>query len=227
LRRDWYIWARATLAVAVVMGVAWGLGPLPLFWFEAAVFLFFMVFWIVQTFELETTPARVQPSSPPSKRDFVWGFGVAVALWLALFIARWRYPQAVIDNAHWIAAGLLFVCILFVVWQSSRRAEIERALLTLQDIPSPANGWTLRVVGSGWEGKGDSSVEVTHPSFSDRGEPTGDTTRQVKLHSNTKLLDYKVTLVTLPHVPPGTYTVTARGVQSGTEQIQKFAIPDR
>jgi hypothetical protein len=37
-------------------------------------------------------------------------------------------------------------------------------------------------------------------------------------------LDYEVTL---PHVPPGTYTVTARGVQSGTVQIQKFAIPDR
>jgi hypothetical protein len=117
---------------------------------------------------------------------------------------------------------LLFVCIPFVVWQSSRRAEIERALLTLQDIPSPANGWTLRVVGSGW--KGDSSVEVTHPNFSDRGEPTGDTTTEVKLPPDKKLLDYEVTL---PHVPPGTYTVTARGVQSGTEQIQKFAIPDR
>jgi hypothetical protein len=217
-----YNWARLTLAVAAVTLLLWGFGPLPLFWVEAAVFLFFMVFWTAQTFELETTPAGVQRSSPPSKRDFVWGFGVAVALWLALFIAWLRYRQAVIDNAHWIAAVLLFVCILFVVWQSSRRARSDRAPLTLQDIPSAANGWTLRVVGSGW--KGDSSVEVTHPNFSDRGEPTGDTTTEVKLPPDKKLLDYEVTL---PHVPPGTYTVTARGVQSGTEQIQKFAIPDR
>jgi hypothetical protein len=216
-RRARYNWARATLGVAAVTFVLWGFGPLPLFWVEAAVFLFFMVFWTAQTFELETKPG-VQRSSTPSKRDFVWGFGAAVALWLAVFIARWRYPQWLIDNAHWIAAVLLFVCILFVVWQNSRRAR----RLTLQDLPSAANGWTLRVVGSGWEGDG--SVEVTHPSFSDRGEPTGDTTTEVELHPDKKLLDYEVTL---PHVPPGTYTVKARGVQSGTVQIENFAIPDR
>jgi hypothetical protein len=65
---------------------------------------------------------------------------------------------------------------------------------------------------------------VTNPSFSDRGEPTGDTTTEVELHPDKKLLDYEVTL---PHVPPGTYTVKARGVQSGTVQIENFAIPNR
>jgi hypothetical protein len=133
-RRDWYNWARATLGVAALTFVLWGFGPLPLFWVEAAVFLFFMVFWTVQTFELETKPAGVQRGSPPSKRDFVWGFGAAVALWLAVFIARWRYPQWVIDNAHWIAAVFLFVCILFVVWQNSRRAKNEQP----GDVRSPA-----------------------------------------------------------------------------------------
>jgi hypothetical protein len=133
-RRDRYNWARVTLWVAAVTFLLWKFGPLSLFWVEAAVFLFFMVFWTVQTFELETKPADVQRGSPPSKRDFVWGFGAAVAVWLAVFIARWRYPQAVIDNAHWIAAVLLFVCILFVVWQNSRRAKSEQS----RDVRSPA-----------------------------------------------------------------------------------------
>jgi hypothetical protein len=64
----------------------------------------------------------------------VWGFGAAVALWLAVFIARWRYPQWVIDNAHWIAAVSLFFCVLFVVWQNSRRAKKEQP----GDVRSPA-----------------------------------------------------------------------------------------
>jgi hypothetical protein len=34
-------------------------------------------------------------------------------------------------------------------------------------------------------------------------------------------------VVTLPRLPPGTYTVKARGVQSGTVQTEKFTIPDR
>jgi hypothetical protein len=96
-------------------------------WVEAAVSLFFMVFWTVQTFELETKPASVQRGSPPSKRNFVWGFGAAVALWLVVFIARWIYLERVIDNAHWIAAVSLFVCVLFVVWQNSRRAKSEQS----------------------------------------------------------------------------------------------------
>jgi hypothetical protein len=132
LRRDWYIWARVTLAIAVLMFVLWGLGRTTLFWVEAAVFLFFMVFWTVQTFELETKPAAVPP--PPSKRDFVWGLGVVAALWLAVFIARLRYLQWVIDNAHWIAAVSLFVCVLFVVWQNSRRAKSKQS----GDVRSPA-----------------------------------------------------------------------------------------
>jgi hypothetical protein len=125
-RRDRYNWARLTLWVAAVTFLLWKFGPLSLFWVEAAVFLFFMVFWTVQTFELETKPASVQRGSPPSKRDFVWGFGAAVALWLVVFIARWRYLERVIDNAHWIAAVFLFVCVLFVVWQNSRRAKSEQ-----------------------------------------------------------------------------------------------------
>ena len=132
-RRDRYNWARVTLWVAAVTLLLWGFGPLSLFWVEAAVFVFFMVFWTVQTFELETKPAGVQRGSPPSKRDLVWGFGAAVALWWAVFIARWRYPQWVIDNAHWIAAVSLFVCVLFVVWQNSRRAKSEQP----GNVPSP------------------------------------------------------------------------------------------
>jgi hypothetical protein len=126
LRRDWYIWARVTLVAAAGAFVLWGLGRITLFWVEAFVFLFFGVFWTVQTFELERSTKRAAVPPPPSKTDFVWGFGAAVALWLAVFIARWRYPQWVIDNAHWIAAVLLFVCILFVVWQNSRRAKSEQ-----------------------------------------------------------------------------------------------------
>jgi len=126
-RRDRYNWARLTLYVAAVTLLLWALGPLSLFWVEAAVFLFFMVFWTVQTFELETKPAGVQRGSPPSKTEFAWGFGAAVALWLVVFMARWIYLEQVIDNAHWIAAVFLFVCILFVVWQNSRRAKSERS----------------------------------------------------------------------------------------------------
>jgi hypothetical protein len=127
-RRDRYNWARVTLAVAAVALVLWRIFHLiELFWVEAAVFLFFMVFWTVQTFELETKPASVQRGSPPSKRDFAWGFGAAVALWLVVFIARWIYLERVIDNAHWIAAVFLFVCVLFVVWQNSRRAKSEQS----------------------------------------------------------------------------------------------------
>jgi amino acid transporter len=129
VRRDWYLWARVTLAAAAVTLVLWWIFHLiSLFWVEAAVFVFFMVFWTVQTFELERSAKAdgEQRAFPPSKTDFVWGFGAAVALWLVVLIARWRYPQAVIDNAHWIAAVFLFVCVLFVVWQSSRRAKSKQ-----------------------------------------------------------------------------------------------------
>jgi hypothetical protein len=121
-----YNWARLTLWVAAGTFLLWKFGPLSLFWVEAAVFLSFIAFWVAQTIELETKPAGVQRGSPPSRRDFLWGFGAAVALWCAVLIAWLNYPQAVIDNAHWIAAVLLFVCILFVVWQNSRRARSEQ-----------------------------------------------------------------------------------------------------
>jgi hypothetical protein len=66
--RDWYIWiARLMLLVAAVTLVLWWIFHLiTLFWVEGAVFVFFMVFWTVQTFKLErsTKPAAVPP--PPA-----------------------------------------------------------------------------------------------------------------------------------------------------------------
>ena len=54
--RDWYIWiARLMLLVALVTLVLWQIFHLiTLFWVEAAVGVFFIVFWTVQTFELES-----------------------------------------------------------------------------------------------------------------------------------------------------------------------------
>jgi hypothetical protein len=53
--RDWYIWiARLMLLVAVVTIALWRFADLSLFWVEASVFLLFMLFWTVQTFELES-----------------------------------------------------------------------------------------------------------------------------------------------------------------------------
>lgn len=46
----------------------------------------------------------------------------------------------------------------------------------------------------------------------------------MQLEADTKWLYYRVTL---PRLPPGTYTVKARGVQSGTVQTENFTIPDR
>jgi hypothetical protein len=93
----------------------------------------------------------------------------------------------------------------------------DRASLTLEQTPSPANNWTLRVMGLGWEG--DNSVEVTYPTGLEDTQTT-----EVQLFPDTKLLDYEVTL---PRLPPGTYTVKARGVQSSTVQTENFTIPDR
>jgi hypothetical protein len=68
--RDRYIWiARLMLLVAAVTLVLWWFADfITLFWVEAAVFVFFMVFWTVQTFELErsTKPAAVLQPSPPT-----------------------------------------------------------------------------------------------------------------------------------------------------------------
>jgi hypothetical protein len=135
-RRDWYNWARVTLLVAAVTFVLWVAGLITLFWVEAAVFLFFMAFWTAQTFELErsTRPAGMRRRPPPTKKNFWWGFGVALGLWLAVLIARLASLQWVIDNAHYIAAVFLFVCVLVVVWQNSRRVERERS----GDVRSPA-----------------------------------------------------------------------------------------
>jgi hypothetical protein len=49
-----------------------------------------------------------------ARRKFWWGFCWAFGLWLAVVIARWASLEWVMNNAHWIAAVLLFVCIFVV-----------------------------------------------------------------------------------------------------------------
>ena len=63
-RSDQYIWiARGMLIAAVLLGALWILRVISLFWVEGAVFVLFMIFWTVQTFELErsTKPTAVPP----------------------------------------------------------------------------------------------------------------------------------------------------------------------
>jgi hypothetical protein len=62
-----------------------------------------------------------------TKRDFWWGFGWALVLWLAVLIARLASLQWVIDNGHWIAAVLLFVCIFVVGVVNARRFKREQS----------------------------------------------------------------------------------------------------
>ena len=47
-------------------------------------------------------------------RDFWWGFGAMSVLWLAVLIARLVSLKWVVNNGHWIAAVLLFICIFIV-----------------------------------------------------------------------------------------------------------------
>jgi len=58
--------ARLMLLVAAVTLVLWKLTDLSLFWVEASVFLLFMLFWTVQTFELESRQKVIllPPQSP-------------------------------------------------------------------------------------------------------------------------------------------------------------------
>jgi hypothetical protein len=87
------------------------------------------------------------------------------------------------------AAQLIVVTALFSVlssiatWYVTRPApppgpSSDRASLTLET-PSPANDWTLRVAGSGWEG--DNSVEVTYPTGLEHTQTT-----EVQLEADTK-----------------------------------------
>jgi hypothetical protein len=62
-----------------------------------------------------------------TKRNFLLGFAVALGLWMAVLVARLASLQGVIDNGHWIAATLLFVCIFVVVVANSRRVEKEQS----------------------------------------------------------------------------------------------------
>jgi len=62
-----------------------------------------------------------------AKRIFLWGFGVASALWLAILIARLASLQWVVDNGHWIAAVSLFVCVLAVVLANAGRVKSQQS----------------------------------------------------------------------------------------------------
>jgi hypothetical protein len=62
------------------------------------------------------------------RRRFLWGFGWASGLWLAVGIARAvLFPQWVLTNAHWIAAVLLFVCIFVVGSVNALQVKREEA----------------------------------------------------------------------------------------------------
>ena len=68
-RRDRYIWiARLMLLVGAGLALLWWRHIISLFVLEGAVFVLFMVFWTVQTFEDErsTKPARASQPSPPA-----------------------------------------------------------------------------------------------------------------------------------------------------------------
>jgi hypothetical protein len=62
-----------------------------------------------------------------AKRKFWWGFGVALVLWLAVLIARLASLQWLIDNAHFLAAALLFLCIFVVAVVNARRREEKQS----------------------------------------------------------------------------------------------------
>jgi hypothetical protein len=70
-----------------------------------------------------TLKRQADGDAAKAQAEFLWGFGVALGLWLAVLIARLASLQWAIDNGHWIAAVLLFVCILVVAWQNSRRVK--------------------------------------------------------------------------------------------------------
>jgi hypothetical protein len=72
-------------------------------------------------------PQADRDAKKVTRRNFLWGFGVAFGLWLAILIARWVSLEWVIDNGHWIAAVLLFVCIFVVAVANARRVEKEES----------------------------------------------------------------------------------------------------
>ena len=64
-------------------------------------------------------------------KDFWWGFGAVSVLWLAVLVARLVSLKWVINNGHWIAAVLLFVCIFIVgavnAWRVRREQPAGRS----------------------------------------------------------------------------------------------------
>jgi hypothetical protein len=68
-----------------------------------------------------------KPQAAERAKNFRLGFGVALGLWLAILLARLASLEWVIDNGHWIAAVLLFVCIFVVALANARRVEKEQS----------------------------------------------------------------------------------------------------
>ena len=83
-----------------------------------------VVAWRDETFEPQ---ADKDAKRKGTKKNFLLGFGVALGLWLAILIARWVSLEWMIDNGHWIAAVLLFVCIFVVAVANARRVQKEES----------------------------------------------------------------------------------------------------
>ena len=82
-----------------------------------------------------TLNSQADKDAKKTTRNFLLGFGVALGLWLAILIARLASLQWVIDNGHWIAAVLLFVCVLAVVFANAGRVERKQSS---DDSPRPS-----------------------------------------------------------------------------------------
>jgi hypothetical protein len=63
------------------------------------------------------------PSQKGSRQKFWWGLLPAVVVWAAGGAGLWRYESWLIDHAHYIAAGGLFICIVVVAVANALRHE--------------------------------------------------------------------------------------------------------
>ena len=83
---------------------------------------------LVASFVVARKDGTLNPQAEgDAKKNFLRGFGVALGLWLAVLIARLVSLQWIIDNGHWIAAVLLFVCIFVVAVANARRVQKEES----------------------------------------------------------------------------------------------------
>lgn len=78
-----------------------------------------------------------------TKRNFWWGFAAAVVLGVAILVARLASIQWVIENGHWIAAVLLFVCIFVVgmvnAWRFQREQSGDASRVGQSPVTRPLN----------------------------------------------------------------------------------------